>query len=742
MTRCERKRSRSLVLLLGALHLIAIGAPAFASNVRIFRLQTQAEFLKGTLDGIGVDSLGTLRLADRAERLVEVGEPFVLSAAEHPDGWVIGTGNAGKVLLIDRSGNVETIHTAVEPEIFAVWVDPDGTVYAGSSPNGKVYRIRDKEASVFFDPEEIYIWDLARSAGGELLVATGTDGKLFSVTSEGEGDVIFDSEDTHIRALETRSDGSILVGTAGEGLILELGPSGQPRTVYDAPYPEVVAFATDPNDNLYAALLASESSLVTLDRQPAKDSSSSENDGAEDRSENDIESTGQVSVTMTDPSQVSAVGTRPPGFKGSRSEIVKISPRGSIETLTTFQEETVYSLHWSRNRLWVGTGLDGKIFSLSDHRPVLEVDVDERQVVKILADDDGPAFATTNASALYRLSRDPVRAGRYTSPALDSGQIARFGTLRWHGSVPGDSHLSFSVRSGMSSSPDRTWTDWSAAQGGREISLGSLATGRYVQWRAFFEATRGQSPTLTEVTLSYAQENLPPIIVSFAALEPGQILVPANFNASQQVFESASPNRQGIFDTLVPTTPPKDSQRLKTLWRQGYRTLQWKAEDPNDDALRFEILFRSEDSEGDWMPVVEDLDESYYSFDSTSLPDGRYRFQLVAVDRSRGDDLELKRSEEISEPVVVDHSVPNVVAVDRRGASIEVQVEDSWNPIRMAEYSVDAAEWEPAPTKDGLLDGQRETLVLRIPESGRLMLLKVQDAAFNVITIDVSEKLQ
>ena len=741
MNRSGKIRSRSLPLLVG-LSLMATGIPAVASNVRVFRLQTQAEFLKGTLDGVGVDSLGTLRLADRAERLVEVGEPFVLSATEHPEGWVIGTGNAGKVLLIDRLGNVETIHTAVEPEIFAVWVDPDGTVYAGSSPNGRVYRIRGHESTVFFDPGEIYIWGLARSAGGDLLVATGTDGKLFRVTSEGEGELIFDSEDTHLRALETRSDGTVLVGTAGEGLILELQPSGQPRTIYDAPYPEVVAFATDPNGNFYAALLASESSLVTLDRQPAKEESSGEENAAENASEDDLGGAGQVSVSMTDAAQASAVGSRPPGFKGSRSEIVKISPGGSVETLTTFAEETVYSLLWSRNRLWVGTGLDGKIFSLSDHRPVLELDVDERQVVKILEDEEGPAFATTNASALYTLSRDLVRAGEYTSPALDSGQIARFGTLRWHGTVPSDSTLSFSVRSGMSSSPDRTWTDWSPAEKGSEISLGSLASGRYVQWRASFEASRGQSPTLTEVTLSYAQENLPPSIISFAALDPGKILVPANFNASQQVFESASPDRQGIFDTLVPTSSVSDSQRLKTLWRKGYRTLQWKAEDPNDDKLQFQVLFRSEDSEGDWMTVVEDIHETYFSFDSTALPDGRYRFQLVAVDRPRGDDPELKRSEEISEPVVVDHSVPTVVDIDRRGTSIEVEVEDSWNPIRTAEYSVDATDWKPALAKDGLLDGQRETLVLPIPEKGRLMLLKVQDAAFNVITVDVSGTIQ
>ena len=41
---------------------------------------------------------------------------------------------------IDASGKVETLFTTEEPEVFAVWADAKGTVYAGSSPDGKVYR--------------------------------------------------------------------------------------------------------------------------------------------------------------------------------------------------------------------------------------------------------------------------------------------------------------------------------------------------------------------------------------------------------------------------------------------------------------------------------------------------------------------------------------------------------------------------------------------------------------------------
>jgi hypothetical protein len=181
---------------------------------------------------------------------------------------------------------------------------------------------------------------------------------------------------------------------------------------------------------------------------------------------------------------------------------------------------------------------------------------------------------------------------------------------------------------------------------------------------------------------------------------------------------------------------------LKTLWKKGYRTLQWKAEDPNDDPLRFELSFRAEDSGSEWMSVAEDLEEDHYSFDSTALPDGRYRFHLRALDRPRADDSELKTTEEISEPIVIDHSIPKLIGISSRGSELLVEVEDRWNPIRTAELSIDAAEWRPARPEDGLLDGQRETLLLPVPESGSLMLLRVIDAAFNVVTFDISQEIR
>ena len=76
------------------------------------------------------------------------------------------------------------------------------------------------------------------------------------------------------------------------------------------------------------------------------------------------------------------------------------------------------------------------------------------------------------------------------------------------------------------------------------------------------------SPRLVTAEVSYRQDNLRPRIARFGALDPGQILVPANFNPGDQVYEPAHPNSDGIFTTLEPAASA-DDERLKTLWKKG-----------------------------------------------------------------------------------------------------------------------------------------------------------------------------
>lgn len=697
----------------------ALAAAAVASEVRIFRLQSQEAFLEGRFDGVSVDSLGTLRLTAAATRLTALEEPFVLAAATHPDGWVLGTGNAGRVLLVRKDGVVEELMAAAEPEVFAVWADDDGVVFAGTSPSGKVYRIADGEAEVFFDPGQTYIWQIVGRDDGSLVVATGTEGRLYTVDGDGDGELLWDSDDTHIRAVTVLEDGGLLVGTAGEGLIVRIEADGRIRTLYDADQPEVVAFAEGSDGTAYAAVVASEASQLPAPR--AREGEESEGEGT-------------VVVVVEEP-QDEILGSRPRGFQGPRSEILRIASSGTVEGVARLEDETVYSLAFLGGRLWIGTGLEGKLFTLSGDDLVLENDVEERQIMSLLADNGHPAFATTNAAAFYRLGVDRARKGTYTSPVLDAGQIARFGTFRWMGQTGRKGRLRFSFRSGISAEPDQTWSEWSEPASGDELGLLAIPPARFIQWRLEMSGSETAGPSLVGAELSYRQDNLAPRISSLEVLDPGKVIVSINFNPSKQVFEPAHPTRDGIFTTLKAATT-RDVARTKELWKHGFRTLRWKAEDPNEDELTYRLEFRLVEREA-WLSVVADREETYYSFDSTALPDGIYRFRLVASDRANGGGLEAER---VSEPVVVDHSPPKIASTERRGGVLSVRVEDELSPLREAQYSIDGGDWERAVVADGLLDGRSETLEIPRPADGALLMVQVADAAFNGVTFDLSSK--
>jgi hypothetical protein len=716
------------ILTIGMFALLLTGAllsaeTASATQVRHFLIQGHKALSEGEADGMSVDSLGALRLARAAERLGNISEPFLLAAAEHPEGWVLGTGSDGRVLLLTRAGEVQELFQVDEPEVFSVWADSRGVVFAGSSPSGRVYRHEGGETEPFFEPGELYIWDLVGTRNGDLLVATGTEGRLYRVTGTGDGSVLWDSEDTHIRSLLVLPEGGgVLAGTAGDGLVARIAGKGGVSILYNADQPEIVDLARDDTGRFYVAAMASEASSL-----PSAQSSARRN-GDEDSDEE-----GSVSVTVS-ASNGSALGSRPSGFQGPRSEIVVLGSSGVAESLWSSQDETLFSLAWSSGSLWAGTGLEGILYRLEDGRMVVEKDLEEKQIVALLSQEKGVAVATTNGAAFYRVGMELETSGSYTGPPMDTGSRSRFGSLRWRGTVPETTVVKLAARSGNTPDPDPTWSPWTSSLVDPQIQLGALPPARYVQWRAEMEGDGAVTPVITSVELAYRQDNLAPRIESLEVLDPGQILVPSSFNPSNQVYEPAHPNRDGIFTTLEPERPSQD--HLKSLWKMGYRTLKWKASDPNGDDLVFALELRR-DGDAGWIPVVDELEESRFSFDATVIPDGLYRFRLRASDERSNPPTTRRAIYETSQPVVVDHNAPGIVSIDRRRDSLVVVVEDPWNALREASVSIDGRVWQEAVPEDGLLDGPREQLVVEIPQDCHMLLLRLVDAAFNGVTVDL-----
>ena len=98
------------------------------------------------------------------------------------------------------------------------------------------------------------IWDVIEDKAGNLFVATGDEGKIFKITSDGKVTVAYDSEDSQILCLVATADGTIFAGTGPSGLIVRIDPTGNATVLHDSPEKYVWGLAYDEKEKtLYAA---------------------------------------------------------------------------------------------------------------------------------------------------------------------------------------------------------------------------------------------------------------------------------------------------------------------------------------------------------------------------------------------------------------------------------------------------------------------------------------------------------
>jgi len=726
---------------------LAATAVLSASAPTFWTVSTQADFLKGDVDNLSIDSDGRIFLGPATTQIAETSAPFLWTILAGPDGtlWA-GTGNEGQVLKIGRDGKTSNFFDATEMEVHALALAPGGGLYVGTSPDGRIYHVSaDGTSKPFYDPDDKYIWAMVTAPDGSVYAATGEKGNIYKIAPDGKGSLFYKTNTTNVVTLALDKSGNLLAGTESPGRIFRISRDGKAFVLLDSPFKEIHAIRIADDGTIYAAAFSG-----TPGGEDRSAPSINAPSAPEPRAPVPSVSAEITAITVVDASSSPSGGATSSNgrSRNPKGAIYRIRPDGLWDTLWEAADDWPFDLLIENGgSLLVGTGKEGKMFRLSGDpaRATLVARAAARQVTALIRDGSGRIVAaTSNPGKVFTLASTRASLGTYDSDIRDAGTVATWGAIRWRAAAkPGE--VEVFTRTGNTATPDETWSPWSkayTAEAGEKITSPNA---RYLQWRSVLKATAGaQGPILTSVTTAYLPRNLRPVVSSITVHPPGTVfqrpfstgeLEIAGFE--DNTSDGRSPSQPNT-SSASSSTPPAPALGRK-VYQKGLQTFVWKADDDNDDRLQYDVFYRRE-GETAWKPLKRGLWDPIVVWDTTSVPDGTYYVKVVASDAPSNSPATALVGEFESVSFDIDNTPPNVEvqSATRSGSRVNVKfvVRDEQSAVQRVEYSLDASKWQTAFPVDGIPDSRREDFDVVVEEAAaaQSIIIRVTDAMNNVAT--------
>ena len=673
--------------LVAALALASISSvtDAGAVGTRTFVLDTLDKLSGGDLKGVAVSSDGGVRAGFTLGNAPIPEATASFSALTLADGsTLIGTSPHGKVYRL--AGDAVTLFADTGAlAVTSIVQAKNGTIYAASMPDGKIFKLAQGKADVFATlPDTSHVWALVLDRqGAGLFAGTGPEGKVFRVEPSGASSVYYRSSEGHIVSLAMMDNGDLLAGSSGKGNLYRITGPGRATVLATLPGEEVKAVA------VYKGIIWAASNEYGEAPEPPRRSPAA----------------GRAAPGP-------ATTARPKAGKGT---LYRFDAQGRAEKMMKHDDTHYLSLAIDeQGRPYVGTGANGRIYTVDDsHVVTLFADTDERQVGALSVANGKGFVATSDPPVAHRILGRGGAEAVWTSKVLDATLHAKFGHLSWQASGP----LELSTRSGNTQAPDATWAAWSnplAAPGPI-----SSPPGRFVQVRARW--ARDPNVVLNEVTIPFVTDNVRPVVTEVVAATKG---APAK---EPQKDLPASGGEPGKHESVVKLT--------------------WKVDNPDSDQLRYRIAFKKE-GQTQWRDALKAddvLTKPELEWDTAALPEGKYRVRVEASDEPANPVDQVQKHALESEPVLVDNTPPRIETLTVQGRRLRVRVIDGTSPIARVEMSVDGKlEWRPLSATDGIYDTPDESVDTDVggivPPGSHIIVVRAFDVAGNAVTRDVETR--
>jgi len=720
-------------------------SPLHAEHTRRWLQTTYEEFLRGTAHGVAVRSDGRLELAPKFTLLADADASYLWSLRLDPKGALYAAGGSpAKVFRFDNGGKPTTVFESTDLVAQSIAFDSKGALYVATSPDGKIYRVSSSgEKSVFFDPKTKYIWDIAFGADGNLYVATGDKGQVFAVAPDGKGELFYASDEAHIRVLAFDAQKNLLAGTEPNGRILRIarpdakyprkekdasGAAAEGFVLYETSKREVTSLAVAPDGSIYAAAIG--------EKQHGTSSPSTTIISSPQGTTTFTSSSGGVTGTISGQVQQ---GTPFVAFPPTlSSSIYRLSPEGAPDELWTSRDDVVYSLGFaSDGRVLAGTGNSGSLLAIDGHGVFAQLaKAGSAQITGIARNAAGKVFlCTANPGKVFSVGPEYEAEGTYESRSFDALLFSQWGRLDWWGPPPatatgaktasasGEPRLEFFVRSGNTEDPGKEWSRWFGPYS-KPGSAVEAPSARFFQWKAVIHDGR-PGDGINWVSLAYLPRNVAPVIDAIVLQDPGvraqgNTIISTGQAPSVALKMPPTPNTPNVF-IAQSVTPSKFEQPPQGFREKGYQSVLWSAHDDNEDDLHYSIYYRGE-NEHEWKLLKDKLDQKFYSWDTSGLPDGSYYLRIFASDapsNPAGDAGTTTRESERfvidNTPPVIEHleasvftTPPKAGLVTLESSLVKFVARDATSSIDRAQYSVDGGDWTLVAPVGKISDGLEE----------------------------------
>ncbi len=672
----------------------------FANGTLHFTFNNYDSFNTGKFNNIVLNEDGKLYLSPKLEKLTTNLYMYIWDIKMDSKGNIyFATGNDGIVYKMDKKGKVTTFFETASIAAFKLLIDRKDNIYIATLTKGIVYKVTpDGKGKILYVFKDKNIWDMKFSKDGNLLLATGSPGVLYKLYIKSKKiETLALTREMNITTIACYNN-TIYFGTSDNGAIYSLH-KGKLKVVYET-FEEEVHTIIVKDGIIYAATADKEYKLP--DMKNLKNPSYDDN---KDKNKSSYKN------------ELDKLNKELKKYRGVINRVYKIVPDKEVVPLIESNDTTFLSLIFdNKKNLYIGTGDDGIIYRYNKNKKVEKLlQLDSQQVLTFYKSKKGDIFVGTgNPGFLYKLKIKYSKKGYYLSDILNANGFAKWGRINIDYSKAPFTDIQVYTRSGNVKEIDDTWSDWEKLNKLDELYIKSPSA-RYIQYKIVLKSYKSfYTPIIYSVDIPYIVNNRAPEVLEIKLRKPKKYI---------RKISSKNSSLKKISD---------NSFELE---------LKWKADDPDKDKLIYSV-WASPDKTKRWILIKDNIEDTYLKFDSRYLPDGIYKFKVIADDIPSNTLKGHLTDYKISKSYIIDSTPPEfgkfaITKIKNNYYLISGNVKDNLSNIVSISYLDGIYKWINVFPSDGIFDSKLEGFSFEYKydkSKDGIIIIKAEDAAGNIAT--------